>query len=105
MNSPTVIIFRFRFVLVKVDVFFRVVVDQKFIVKSEVGVLAGEVSYPIAPDLFVIRTHNADGQVEVEVVGVSCIVADPAHSARIFIQEFGKGVDERILIVIGDSLK
>ena len=81
--------------LVQVDKLTRVVVNEEFIVEREVGGLAGEVSYTIAPNLFVIRTYDSDGQVEVEVVGFRCVIANPANSTGNFVEKFRKGVDER----------
>ena len=97
MDNPTVIIFGFRFVLVQVDKLARIVVNEKFVIEREVRGLASEISDAITTNLFIVGTHNAGGQIEVEIIGISCVVANPAHSTESFIKELGKGVDKSIL--------
>ena len=79
---------RSRPIFIQIKIFFRVVVDEKFIVEREIGRVASKVSYAIAPNFFVIRANNAGGQIEIEVVGLSCVVSDPAYSAGNFMRVF-----------------
>ena len=50
VHNPPVIICRFRLALIEIDKLARIIVDEKFIVESEVRGLAGEIGDAIAPN-------------------------------------------------------
>ena len=97
MKNPAVRADRIRFVFVEVNELARIEVDEKFTVKSEVGRSAGEQFDVFAPDLFVIGASNGGGNIEIEVVEFSGIIANPANATGVVVQEFGKSVDESVV--------
>ena len=97
MNNPAVRADRIRFVFVEVDELARVEVDEKLAVKGEIGRSAGKQVDVLAPDFLVIRARNGGGHIELEVVGFRGVIADPANTTGIVVEERGESIDESVV--------
>ena len=96
VNSPAVLIYRICFVLVQVNVFFRVMIDEKFAVESKIRRRNGFQINAITPDCPVAWNVKGGAITKSKVFRSICIVTNPRDAARLFVEKFGEGIDERI---------
>lgn len=96
VNNPTVLINGSRLVLIQVDIFFRIVVDEKFVVEREVRGRNADWFCFIAPDCTVARNIEGRAVVETEIFRIIAIISAPNYAARLVVEKFGESIDEGI---------
>ena len=96
MNSPTVLINRSHLIFIQINVFFRVVIDEKFVVEREIGRRNADCFYFIAPNGTVAGNIEGRAVVEAEIFRFIAIVSTPNYAARLIVEKFGESIDEGI---------
>ena len=96
VNSPTVFINGSHLIFIQIDVFFCIVIDEKFVVKREVGGRNADWFCFIAPNSAVAGNIEGRAVVEAEIFRIITIIAAPNDAARFVVEKFGERIDERV---------